>query len=196
MSRGKLEGRVALITGAGRGIGRAIAHSYAREGAAVAITARSVDELQSLVEGIRQNSGKGIAIPADLTDVSTLLRVIEGVIESPGAIDILVNNAGIGSAGPSPVFSFDDALWIRTLALNLTAPYLLTRPCSRHFLRRNGDASSTLLGSIVKSRPSMRPPMLLRIMACCVSPAQLLWSRARRNHGKRNLPRPGPNRDE
>lgn len=127
MSRGKLEGRVALITGAGRGIGRAIAHSYAREGAAVAITARSVDELQSLVEGIRQNSGKGIAIPADLTDVSTLLRVIEGVIESPGAIDILVNNAGIGSAGPSPVFSFDDALWIRTLALNLTAPHLLTK---------------------------------------------------------------------
>ena len=128
MNKGRLEGRVAVITGAGRGIGRAIARRFAREGAAIAATARSVEELQSLLEEVRQDGGRAIAIPADLADVNTPLRVIQEVLESLGTIDILVNNAGIGSsAGPSPVVDFDDGLWNRTLALNLTAPYLLTK---------------------------------------------------------------------
>jgi NAD(P)-dependent dehydrogenase (short-subunit alcohol dehydrogenase family) len=128
MNKGKLEGRVALITGASRGIGRAITLRYAREGAVVAVTARGLDELQSLVDEIRQNGGKAVAIPADLTDVNMPMRVIQQVMESLGTIDILVNNAGIGSStGPSPIVSFDDALWNRTLALNLTAPYLLIK---------------------------------------------------------------------
>jgi 3-hydroxybutyrate dehydrogenase len=128
MNNGKLEGRVALVTGAGRGIGRAIAQRYAQEGAAVAATARSADELQSLLEEVRQDGGKAVAIPADLADVSTPNLVIRQVLESFGTIDILVNNAGIGSsAGPRPLVDFDDELWNRTMALNLTAPYLLTK---------------------------------------------------------------------
>jgi 3-hydroxybutyrate dehydrogenase len=128
MNKGKLEGRVALITGAGRGIGRAIARRYAHEGAAIAATARSVEELQSLLEEVRQDGGKALAIPADLADVSTPNLVIRQVLESFGTIDILVNNAGIGSsAGPRPLVDFEDELWDRTLALNLTAPYLLTK---------------------------------------------------------------------
>jgi NAD(P)-dependent dehydrogenase (short-subunit alcohol dehydrogenase family) len=128
MSERKLEGRVALITGASRGIGRAIARGYAREGAAVSVTARSAADLESLVEEIRQSGGKAVAIPADLADVAAPARVVQQVLESFGTIDILVNNAGIGSSSsPRPVVDFDDAFWHKTLALNLTAPYLFTK---------------------------------------------------------------------
>jgi NAD(P)-dependent dehydrogenase (short-subunit alcohol dehydrogenase family) len=124
----KLEGRVALITGASRGIGRAIARGYASEGAAVAVTARGAAELQSLVDQVQQAGGRALAIPADLEDAAVPAQIIRQVLEFMGTIDILVNNAGIGgSAGPSPVVDFDDALWHKTLALNLTAPYLLTK---------------------------------------------------------------------
>jgi NAD(P)-dependent dehydrogenase (short-subunit alcohol dehydrogenase family) len=124
----KLEGRVALITGASRGIGRAIARGYAREGAAVSATARSVADLESLVAEIRQGGGRALAISADLADAALPARVVRQVLESFGTIDILVNNAGIGSSSsPRPVVDFDDAFWNRTLALNLTAPYLFSK---------------------------------------------------------------------
>jgi NAD(P)-dependent dehydrogenase (short-subunit alcohol dehydrogenase family) len=123
-----LEGRVALITGASRGIGRAIARGYANNGAAVAVTARGAAELQSLVDEVQRSGGRALAIPADLEDAAVPAQVVRQVLESMGTIDILVNNAGIGSsAGPSPVVDFDDALWSKTLALNLTAPYLLIK---------------------------------------------------------------------
>src|ERR1700727_2089785 len=109
MSERKLEGRVGLITGASRGIGRAIARGYAREGAAVAVTARSVADLESVVEEIRQGGGRAVAIPADLGDVAVPARVMQQVLESFGTIDILVNNAGIGSSSsPRPVVDFDE----------------------------------------------------------------------------------------
>lgn len=128
MPKGKLEGRVALITGASRGIGRAIARGFANEGAKIAVTARSEAELHSVVEEIRQNGGSALAIPADLTDVTVPARVVRQVLDALGTIDILVNNAGLGSSSdPRPVVDFDDAFWHRTLALNLTAPYLLTK---------------------------------------------------------------------
>ena len=128
MNERKLEGRVALITGASRGIGRAIARGYAREGAVMAVTARNATELESLVEEIRQGGGQAVAIPADLAEAAAPARVVQQALESFGTIDILVNNAGIGSSSsPRPVVDFDDAFWNRTLALNLTAPYLFTK---------------------------------------------------------------------
>lgn len=137
MDNQKLEGRIALITGASRGIGRAIARGLGREGAAVAVTARSTADLQTLVEEIRQGGGKAVAIPADLADVSVPARVVEEVLDSFGTIDILVNNAGIGSSSsPRPLVDFDDAFWHKTLALNLTAPYLLTKAVLPIFLAK------------------------------------------------------------
>ena len=128
MNERKLEGRVALITGASRGIGRAIARGYAREGAVMAVTARNATELESLVEEIRQGGGQAVAIPADLAEAAAPARVVQQALESFGTIDILVNNAGIGSSSsPRPVVDFDDAFWNKTLALNLTAPYLFTK---------------------------------------------------------------------
>jgi 3-hydroxybutyrate dehydrogenase len=128
MTERKLDGRVAIITGASRGIGRAIARGYAKEGATIAVTARTQADLQSLVEEVRQAGGTALPIYADLTDSSAPADIVARVFQSAGSIDILVNNAGIGSSsGPSPVVNFDDSFWDKTLALNLTAPYKLTK---------------------------------------------------------------------
>lgn len=128
MGTGKLQGRVALITGASRGIGRAIATGFAREGATVAITSRTEADLRSLLDEVQRAGGTALAIPADLVENSAPEQVVKQVLESCGTIDILVNNAGIGSSsGPSPVVAFDDELWDRTLRLNLTVPYKITK---------------------------------------------------------------------
>jgi len=128
MDKRKLEGRVALITGASRGIGRAIARGYANEGAVIAITARTEGDLHSLVEEVQSAGGTALAICADLLDLAALAQVVPRVLEAFGTIDILVNNAGIGSSSsPRPVADFDDEFWNKTLALNLTAPYKLSK---------------------------------------------------------------------
>jgi NAD(P)-dependent dehydrogenase (short-subunit alcohol dehydrogenase family) len=128
MESPKLRGRVALITGASRGIGRAIARGYAREGAAIAVTARTEGDLHSLVEEAKAAGGKGLAIRADLLDGTAPRQIVRQVVEAFGTIDILVNDAGIGSSSsPSPVVDFDDEFWNKTLTLNLTAPYKLSK---------------------------------------------------------------------
>lgn len=121
MTDRKLEGRVALITGASRGIGRAIARGYAQEGATIAVTARTEADLSSLVQEVGQAGGTALPICADLTDGSAAADIAARVLQSFGTVDILVNNAGIGSSsGPSPLVDFDDSFWDKTLALNLT----------------------------------------------------------------------------
>ena len=124
----KLENRQALITGAGRGIGRAIALGFATEGAQIAAVGRTESDLNSLVREVSQLGGKAVAIPADLCEPAAASRVIHETEKRLGTIDILVNNAGIGSSSdPQPVLHFDDDFWHRSLALNLTAPYLLSK---------------------------------------------------------------------
>src|SRR6266446_591333 len=98
MAKPKLEGRIALITGASRGIGRAIAQGFAAEGAAIAVTARSEAELQSLAAQVAQTGGRALVIPADLSDAAAPARVVGQVLDRFRTIDILVNNAGLGSS--------------------------------------------------------------------------------------------------
>src|SRR5665213_1070728 len=101
MNAFSLEGKVALITGGGRGIGATIARVYSEAGASVAVTARTVTEVESVSSAIRDAGGRSIGIPADLFDVEALPGVIDQVIEEFGALDVLVNNAG---SGGSPLF--------------------------------------------------------------------------------------------
>jgi NAD(P)-dependent dehydrogenase (short-subunit alcohol dehydrogenase family) len=124
----KLQGRVALVTGAGRGIGRAIALALANEGARVAVTARTAAELEEVVSSIQSQGGQARALTADLADRAAPRRVVEATAAAFGPVDILVNNAGVGSsASPKPVVDFDDDFWDLSLAVNLTAPYLLCK---------------------------------------------------------------------
>ncbi len=124
----KLKNRVALVTGAGRGIGRAIAMALIQEGATVAGTARTGSELESLTKQIRDAGGIGMAITADLADASSPSRIVSQVQNAFGGVDILVNNAGVVSAeDPRPLVGFNDEFWQRTIAVNLTAVYLLCK---------------------------------------------------------------------
>jgi NAD(P)-dependent dehydrogenase (short-subunit alcohol dehydrogenase family) len=128
MTAPKLKDRIALITGAGRGIGRAIALGYAREGASIAATARTQQELDSLVREVVALGQKAIAIPADLTRPTAAGEIVRQVLDAFGTLDVLVNNAGVGSSGNArPLVDFDDAFWDLTMAVNLTAPYLLCK---------------------------------------------------------------------
>lgn len=124
----RLKGYVSLITGAGRGIGRALALGFAREGSSVAINARSQSELDSVVEEIQGAGGTALAIPSDLTAPGTPQELVKLALKAFGSVDILVNNAGVGSApSPRPVADFDDNFWSLSLTLNLTVPYLLIK---------------------------------------------------------------------
>lgn len=140
MSADRLAGRTALVTGASRGIGQAIAIAFAAEGADVAITARGADALASTRAQIERAGRRCESIAADLEERGAARRVFDSAVAGLGPIDILVNDAGIGSsASLRPVVDFDDAFWERTLYLNLTVPYLLTRYCLPSMMeRRNG----------------------------------------------------------
>jgi NAD(P)-dependent dehydrogenase (short-subunit alcohol dehydrogenase family) len=124
----KLKDKIALVTGAGRGIGRAIALDFAREGARVAVTARTAAELEEVTARIKALGGQATPIVADLTDRASVPRILQSVTQAFGDVEILVNNAGIGSSSnPKPVIRFDDDFWDLTLLLNLTIPYLLAK---------------------------------------------------------------------
>jgi len=124
----QLKNKVALVTGGGRGIGRAIALALAHEGAKVAVTARSEGELAEVVGAIRGRGGEAKSLVADLADAEACRRVVRETAEAFGPVDVLVNNAGLGSSSnPKPVVDFDDDFWELSLRLNLTAPYLLCK---------------------------------------------------------------------
>ena len=132
-----LENRFALVTGAGRGIGHAIALGYARAGASLAIVARNEQELTATAEEIRSLGRKVLVIAADLSEPTIPQKIVEQVADQLGTVDILVNNAAVGSsANPKPVVDFDDDFWDYTLALNLSAPYRLSKAVLPRMLER------------------------------------------------------------
>lgn len=123
-----MTGRVALVTGAGRGIGRAIAVQLAQQGARVAVTARSADQLDDVVREISAAGGEALSLVADLTDRRSPEILVKTLRSQWGPVEILVNNAGIGSSqGPRPLVNFDDDFWDLTMLVNVTIPYLLTK---------------------------------------------------------------------
>ncbi len=151
----KLQGKTALVTGAGRGIGRAIAESFAREGAKTAVTARTASELDDLVAAVNEAGGEGAAFQADLAERSAVPTLLAAVVDRFGPVDILVNNAGLGSSSnPKPVVDFDDEFWDLSIAVNMTAPYLLTKAVLPRMIERGWGRIITV-ASINSRRPSL-----------------------------------------
>ena len=121
----QLKGKIAIVTGAGRGIGRAIALALGEAGARVALAARSEGEIRSVAQEIRGKDGDALAIAADLTRDDEIERLVKQTVKEWGAVDILVNNAGWGKTATVVDSRVED--WDRTLQINLRAPMVLTR---------------------------------------------------------------------
>ena len=142
----ELEGKTALITGAGRGIGQAIALAYAREGARLSLGARSVSELEETADECRKLDAEVLITPTDVTDVSQVEGLIAATVERYSTIDILVNNAGIG--GPiGPLQDNDLDAWINTVQLNLIGVYLCCRAVVPVMKRQNAGRIVNLSGA-------------------------------------------------
>jgi 3-oxoacyl-[acyl-carrier protein] reductase len=133
-----LTGKVAVVTGAGRGIGRAIGVALGRAGARVVRAARSAAELRAVAEEIRGGNGDALDLPTDVTRDEELERLVQRTLKEWGSIDILVNNAGWGKTGPIVNAKPED--WDATLKVNLRAPMILTRLVLPAMLEKKGGA--------------------------------------------------------
>jgi 3-oxoacyl-[acyl-carrier protein] reductase len=121
-----LNGRVALVTGASRGIGAATAKVLAQRGANVALSARTVGDLEGVAAEITEAGGQALVTPGDVLDPAQVEGVVKQVVDTWGRLDILVNNAGLGTPA-KPVETIDPADWDHTVALNLKAAFLCVR---------------------------------------------------------------------
>ena len=138
---GILDGRIAVITGASRGIGAAVARAFAREGAHVVLVARTVGALEELDDEIRAAGGSASLVPMDLTDYPAIDRLGAALHERYGKIDILVANGGM-LGNLTPVHHYDPKLWEQVIATNLTANQRLVR--SLDPLLRQSDAGRAI----------------------------------------------------
>jgi 3-oxoacyl-[acyl-carrier protein] reductase len=122
----KLQDKVAIITGAGRGLGRSVALLFASEGAKVAVASRSAEEVLHVVEELRSLRREALPIPADVSEEDQVREMVARTLDAYGTIDILVNNAGArGPIGPIQDISLAD--WERTLTVNLTSAFLTSK---------------------------------------------------------------------
>ena len=122
---GDLSGRIALVTGAGSGIGAAIATALAQAGAAVIVQDLRLDPAASIVESIRSRNGVADAVGGDVSNPDDVRTMVDGLLQAHGRVDILVNNAGVQHV--APLESFPLAQWHRLLGVLLTGPFLLTQ---------------------------------------------------------------------
>ncbi len=134
----RLDGQVAIVTGAGRGIGRAIAKALAQEGVHVALAARTKPDLESLAKEIHHDHGTGIALSVDLTNDEHVWTLVDTTMKRYGRIDILVNNAGMGIFKPFLEMGTAefDAMW----ALNMRAPFVITKLVLPHMMKQKSGA--------------------------------------------------------
>ena len=142
----RLDGRAALITGGGRGIGQAIARAYAAEGAKLALAARTDSELQATAAGIRDAYGaEVITVVTDVTDRAQVDHAVAETLEAYGGIDVLVNNAGnTGQIGP--LWLLDPDRWANTISIHVLGTYHGCRAAIPHMLERGSGRIVNMSG--------------------------------------------------
>src|SRR4051794_31646538 len=129
----RLDGTVALVTGASSGIGAATARALAQEGAAVALIARRRDRLEDVAKDISNAGGVALVIEADITDQTQARAAVQTVADNMGRIDTVVNNAGVMLVGP--VAEAPDGEWERMVAVNQMGLLYVTRAAQPHLLK-------------------------------------------------------------
>jgi NAD(P)-dependent dehydrogenase (short-subunit alcohol dehydrogenase family) len=158
-----LRGASALVSGAGRGIGRAIALGLGREGARVALVSRTPSELERVAAEIRDAGGSALALPGDLRDPAFPARAVEAAVSAHGRLQVLVNNAGIGAF--ASLADTTDAMWDDVLGTNLTAVFRLTRAALPHLTKGGGQV--LMISSLAGQNP------IAGLSAYCASKAAL-----------------------
>jgi len=141
----ELQKRVAIVTGAGSGIGRAIAIEFARQGAHVACSGRRLDRLQETVAQIEKGGGTGLAVKADVTSASDVDRLMQQTIEKFGGLDVLFNNAGsFDSLGA--VWEVDPDVWWKDVTINLRGPMLTARAALKIMMKQDSGVIINMNG--------------------------------------------------
>ena len=125
METTSLDGKCAIVTGGGTGIGRAIALALAKDGVKVVVAGRRSEPLEQVVGDIERQGGVGVSAQADVAREEDVDRLVAWALELYGPVDILVNNAGV--AGSGAIHEHDVALWDQVMAVNLRGPFLLSR---------------------------------------------------------------------
>jgi 3-oxoacyl-[acyl-carrier protein] reductase len=142
---GRLAGRVALITGASRGIGRATAIALAREGSAVALAARNEKELVDAAREVESAGGRALVLAADVADAAQAEALAGRAAQGLGRLDIVVNNAGVGCRGKVDELALAD--WDRVFAVNLRGVFLVTKGAVP-LLKKQGGGHIVNIGSV------------------------------------------------
>ena len=145
-----LEGKVALVTGASQGLGRALALAYAREGATVVLNSRSYESIRDVVEEIHDLDTEVLGIGADVTSSSDVQDLVDAAVEHYGGIDVLVNNAGL--LGPRvAIEEYPEDEWRSVLDTNLTGPFLVSKAAIPH-MRESASIINVTSGVSVEGR--------------------------------------------
>lgn len=129
-----LAGRAAVVTGGGRGLGRAIALALAEAGADVALAARSTGEIKRVATEVAEHGRRALAVPTDVAESGEVEKLFERVLEEWGGFEILVNNSGVIHS--APLIETNPGDWDRVVATNLRGTFLCMRAAGRHFLDR------------------------------------------------------------
>lgn len=134
---GRLEGKVAIITGGNSGVGAATAELFAKEGAKVVISARRLPQLEEVAAKIRANGGEVLAIPTDVSKVEDVENMVAKTVEKYGRIDVLVNNAGVLEEGLKPIecYSDEDLEWV--LSINTKGCLYCTRAVVKEMMKND-----------------------------------------------------------
>jgi 3-hydroxybutyrate dehydrogenase len=142
----RMRDKVAIVTGAASGIGREIAHAYAREGSKVCIADLNLDGAQAVADEIRRAGGEALAVRMDVTQEAAVDAGVAETVRRFGSVDVLVSNAGIQHIEPVVDLSLES--WRRILAIHLDGAFLITRACMRHMSKSGRGGSVIYMGSV------------------------------------------------
>ena len=148
----KLEGKVAIVTGSASGIGKEIAHIYAREGAKVVIADLNLDAANACAADIRATGGQAMGVAMDVTSEDAVNAGVAAVVAAYGGVDILVSNAGIQIVHPLEEFTYAD--WKKMMAIHVDGAFLTTRACLPHMYKK-GSGCVIYMGSVHSKEASL-----------------------------------------